>query len=369
MKEGREGKAVLEDDVDSETFIRAVQWAYTGNYHTSKVEEGAIKPSKSDADNNHRPQITPSVTILNSVPANLHRFASKRFHSGRIPHQSLSAFLNTDVIRRQEHKAPGVCPRSLVAHAKLYVFADRYLIDDLKGLVLHKLYTTLLTFPLLVYPHTLGTFIKLLAYVYENPTSETLQGPQPRPPLTILYMSQVDSPRIAQDCFPPEDAKNIVDIRPNGDPRFRHYKVAFNSAEACQTALDRQPPERRTKTEGYNGPLMKLWTENPPRLRARELKSPAPSSYGPMRQGPAIHPYTANNESIRDLVVDYAVAYKRDLVEEPEFMTVFDTHPEAGKAIFKKSVEGKAGLAQQREEQDKSQAILPIGSPISLDTW
>lgn len=53
-----------------------------------------------------------------------------------------------------------------LAHARLYVFADKYGIEPLESLSLHKLHATLKSFTL--YRARVGDILKLVRYAYEN---------------------------------------------------------------------------------------------------------------------------------------------------------------------------------------------------------
>jgi hypothetical protein len=53
-----------------------------------------------------------------------------------------------------------------LAHARLYVFADKYGIEPLESLSLHKLHITLKSFTL--YRARIGDILKLIRYAYEN---------------------------------------------------------------------------------------------------------------------------------------------------------------------------------------------------------
>lgn len=53
-----------------------------------------------------------------------------------------------------------------LAHARLYTFADKWLVYPLKGLVLEKIHKTVVNFRL--YPQRLGDVVKLARYAYDN---------------------------------------------------------------------------------------------------------------------------------------------------------------------------------------------------------
>ncbi|KAL9623234.1 MAG: hypothetical protein Q9160_002549 [Pyrenula sp. 1 TL-2023] len=486
MREGKEGKATLEE-TDSETFIRVAQWAYTGNYivkpcllpppsrsqNDSSAAANAQKHDTSTADlaqqmenlrihpvdnfivtcrpYRDRPKNTGETPKQspNNLPIQLNRFASKRFSSGHVPHHTLSNFLHAsdDVLR---HSNPLDFPidadnrtiSDLIAHAKLYTFADTYLMDSLKGFTLHKLHSALLSFPLLTHPHGIQTFTSLLTYIFTHPTMETIRrspSPPPPPPPTSIYVSRAHSESQLLHLFDPAHLMNVIALR-SVTSYGGHWQLAFTSPETCKAAMDAQPEERKHARKGYRGPLVKYWEDKPPKAHALARRGPpshchkhsdsSTSMYGqssngfgtfnasfnrngrmrfvcgtepnsdsyasssqfatrdgtnrvpgtPLRpahihafrgrrnsaspsstshQGAQHHlprPYAANPGSMRTLVVDYAVAWRAELVKRAEFMDLFEELPGAMKAIFEAAVGGgagekKGGKGKERAEQ------------------
>ncbi|KAF1958763.1 hypothetical protein CC80DRAFT_524204 [Byssothecium circinans] len=62
----------------------------------------------------------------------------------------------------------------LLGHARLYTFADMYLIEPLKSLALHKIHQTLLNFKL--YHARIGDIVELVRYAYDRDTYEKKDG-------------------------------------------------------------------------------------------------------------------------------------------------------------------------------------------------
>jgi hypothetical protein len=57
-----------------------------------------------------------------------------------------------------------------LCHTKLYVLADRYVIEDLKSLALYKIRRTLASFTL--FPQSITDILELLRYTFENTREE-----------------------------------------------------------------------------------------------------------------------------------------------------------------------------------------------------
>lgn len=85
-------------------------------------------------------------------------FEQRKYDVGKIKHKDFSKNLK---FRRPFIRMSG----DLLAHAKLWVFADRYLIQDLKDLCLHMLHRELLFFNINRY--SVLEIFELLSYVYD----------------------------------------------------------------------------------------------------------------------------------------------------------------------------------------------------------
>ena len=73
-----------------------------------------------------------------------------------------------------------------LCHAKLYVFAEKWLIPKLKILALENLHETLKNFEL--YPSRTGDVVALLRHVYEHTSSPLFQGLEPMRKLLTEYI-------------------------------------------------------------------------------------------------------------------------------------------------------------------------------------
>jgi hypothetical protein len=95
--------------------------------------------------------------VMGPIPKEV-AFGQRRYDVGNIKHKDLNRDLN--------NRRPSIRPTGdLLAHAKLWVFADRYLVDDLKSLCLHMLHRELLAFK--VNEESVTNIFELLSYVYD----------------------------------------------------------------------------------------------------------------------------------------------------------------------------------------------------------
>lgn len=222
MAEAQKGFAVLED-VDEETFVRFVQWAYSGYYSppdfdTINDESSSEAPDEEgDAVVRRRPEVfevepvDESIPVADAIEAESvnesipvaevieesldgwsfggggRRKVSKQkknisfFDPKPPPGQSAKDALKESFIerkttvRRESIAIPPPRPNQdpvedytniFLSHARLYVFADKYDIRSLKLLALEALQNTLAIFTL--YSERTGDIIELLRYIYGN---------------------------------------------------------------------------------------------------------------------------------------------------------------------------------------------------------
>ncbi|EZF50878.1 hypothetical protein H103_05699 [Trichophyton rubrum CBS 288.86] len=77
-----------------------------------------------------------------------------------------------------------------LGHARLYVIADKYCIEELKELVLSKLYTTLKGFT--PFPKRIGDLVMLIQFVYTEDNTRGCSTPiDPLRKLVTRYMTTV----------------------------------------------------------------------------------------------------------------------------------------------------------------------------------
>ncbi|OBT70605.1 hypothetical protein VF21_10358, partial [Pseudogymnoascus sp. 05NY08] len=192
MEEGQTGIARLED-VREDTFVRVCQFAYTGDYETpvfiQRPESGlpdkpssiwsppnvdANEPGKMVDEPEPEPEPAepePELNVWSTLGAKRQKKPKKSLKS-RVLRDSfdkidfdietpqLGAKYRCEV--RQNSAAEEDYTSVFLGHARLYVFADKWGIEDLRSLSLHKLHQTLRTFTL--YSARLGDVVELIRY-------------------------------------------------------------------------------------------------------------------------------------------------------------------------------------------------------------
>lgn len=179
LSEAKQGFALL-DDVDEGTFVRFIRWTYTKDYPAPAytwvdTEEGS-EWSKMEAA-----QKEASISEDLDGWGTFAKVKKKKKKSSRL-HTSLKESFISEYDYPTPDVRPG--PRSnlhpqedytevFLAHARLYVFAEKYDVQPLKKLCHQKLQQTLAIYTL--YPERVGDITCLLKYVYAN-TAETVDG-------------------------------------------------------------------------------------------------------------------------------------------------------------------------------------------------
>ena len=188
LSEAQQGFANLED-VDEETFVRFVHWAYNKDYPAP--EYTLAENSSETIIRGPTPDLPEDVYFERSEP---------EFYPRGRPHQnfqntndtfSWNGSLRESFITQYDSSSRGYSvdasiPRPRVnnapeedyskvflGHARVYVFAEKYDIQSLKTLALRKLHKTLSE--LRLFPERVGDITKLLEYVYAN-TPEAVEG-------------------------------------------------------------------------------------------------------------------------------------------------------------------------------------------------
>ena len=229
MSEAQKGYAVLEE-TDQSTFHRFVQWVYSGSY-----ESGKPVPQLLDHSSSRRERIDASPTREGikldelqevSEPPSTEPswdFGMKKSKKGKkgselkadtIPFEFTSrdelkeSFVRRKSSIRTEHieiypthpnlKRNEDYTEVFLSHAQLYVFAEKYDIQNLKLLALDKLHNVLSVFTL--FEERTGDIIALLRYVYEN-TSEPVNGVEDLRTLLTLYVGYEMDTLMKDDGF------------------------------------------------------------------------------------------------------------------------------------------------------------------------
>ena len=170
LKEAVEGHATL-NDVSEGTFARFARWLYTGDYRPAAplvdgvtVEWVEKPPSPTDWAGvswvNWNPKKGKKKEDISLQTALQERFMNIRLNGDDIYGGEAIGFT-----RPNESPDEDFTP-VLLSHAEIYVFADKYDIQNLKKLAMSKLKHTLTVFTL--YPSRVGDVLALLRYVWSQ---------------------------------------------------------------------------------------------------------------------------------------------------------------------------------------------------------
>ena len=215
MKEKEQGYAVIKE-VTPDTFNRFLEWVYHGFYSAPhpKVVDASSPPSPdtSAVEETNEVRSGESVDVLapEAIEVDIGKpvdepdfgwggFGSKkRDQCSPSSRQSLrQAFISRSCeafrsavpitpARKNENENEDYADVFL-GHAQLYVFANNYLIHDLKTLALENLHETLKIFEL--YSYRTGDIISLIRYVYGNTQIPNDRKTEPMRALLAEYIS------------------------------------------------------------------------------------------------------------------------------------------------------------------------------------
>lgn len=207
------------DDVDPDTFVRFLEYAYRGDYTTpswtedSKIDgqsrktpepEINLPPSMLATLSSEDDHAQPTVAQLgfgyqaggwsnsSAAPSDYNAYAinydtpapSTKKDRKRMQKPSRRDLFNrrvylqtADTVSHEPElnkSAEQDFTPVFLAHARLYTFADMRMVQPLKDLVLHKLHKTLAVFEL--YPERLGDVIELARHAYEHGEDRSEDG-------------------------------------------------------------------------------------------------------------------------------------------------------------------------------------------------
>jgi hypothetical protein len=188
-------KAIAElDDVDEDTFILLCQFAYMGDYI---VPEPSIDtPGKSDGSSSSSKRKASALNdIREESTATSYASRSKKRAKKPVARRAKKPTGTTQNDFRVSKYCDTLPSASLIAacevqpnssaiqnytqvfltHAKLYVLADKYLVENLRALCLHKLHKTLVEFTL--YQKRVNDVLALVEYVFSDKTQATSEEP------------------------------------------------------------------------------------------------------------------------------------------------------------------------------------------------
>ncbi|OCK73622.1 hypothetical protein K432DRAFT_312391, partial [Lepidopterella palustris CBS 459.81] len=148
----------LLEDVDEDTFVRFAQYAYTGDYFSANPE--IVLEKAQHTTQNRSPVLQKSETT---------GFKSQR-------KQLWEQFTRRDYIvlsspqARTKQEPYHNYTEVFLCHARIYMFAEKYNIEPLKALSLHKLQQILIHY--VIYKDRIEDFVSLLRYSYSLPASQ-----------------------------------------------------------------------------------------------------------------------------------------------------------------------------------------------------
>lgn len=186
MSEAQKGCATLQD-VDRGTFIRFLQWAYTGQYFAAEFRQDSSPPEAPELTLKKKkkkksgtacgwgdpPMDESFYQCKDEMKSSFieRRYDVPKFSFSDPPRANLGPFEDySDVF---------------LSHARIYVFADKYDIEPLQKLALKSLHQTLVAFTL--YPERCGDIIALIRYSYAN-TADRGAGVEGLRPLLTHYI-------------------------------------------------------------------------------------------------------------------------------------------------------------------------------------
>ena len=244
MMDAHEGKAILED-VDLDTFLRFVQWLYHGYYDAAEpfrvsnrgvpqddaqtvqlaqlregpdsyvnIEDlgndtnlGLWDRSETDIDSWGRSSVSKKkikgTELVHNSP--LKKGFIKRQYKMR------NASKDNPQPRKNTHHEEDYS-EVFLGHARLYVFADKYDIENLKVLAMEELHATLAGFTM--YQQRTRDIVALLRYIYAN-TAETKSGVEDLRSLMTGYIGAEIETLIKDkdlEALMSEDASMLADI-------------------------------------------------------------------------------------------------------------------------------------------------------------
>lgn len=205
MLETQKGQAILEEE-DAETFAYFCEWAYTGRYFY--IDPCLLRPHERDVQVEVESEGKSSMIIqyiwltceavLSQYPPHAGRSKKDRPASPS-PSRSRKEMMRADFdslafgesddenspcmrFSNNRDTSPTSC---LMYHARLYVFADKFDIQQLKRLALKVLHKALAR--LTPYPEDIEDIVTLISFVYDH-TAPARDGREPMRDLLRRYV-------------------------------------------------------------------------------------------------------------------------------------------------------------------------------------
>jgi hypothetical protein len=236
MAESQTRTATL-DDIEEDDFLRFCQFAYTADYSTPSFTQDKI-PTIEDEEIPAAPPPSPPPEDVDALvasseisvwdkwginvsqreyrsPSNLRTsFENRKFSTGFFRQQ----FLDPCVPLRYAHPSHNYTPVFL-AHCRLYIFADKYGIEPLQQLVLHKLHRTLLLFQL--FPERVRDVVELVRFAYTDEHTFSGGNDELRALVTIYAVLNID--RL-------DKSDSFLALLEDGGPFVRNFWIIVRNA-------------------------------------------------------------------------------------------------------------------------------------------
>lgn len=194
MKEAESGVAEWKD-VEEATFIRFCQFAYTGDYKTPEHElqpeaksEGSKSIKRKVKRWNSEYESDNTESRLQTTDISPERDQLKvLFEARRYEIREIKPLVESYTSIRPNKSVTENYTPVFLAHAQLYVLAEKYGVHDLKQLALYKLHKTLCCFKL--YKARIADVVELARYSYSDEnTQDRTDGEEELRSLVVHYI-------------------------------------------------------------------------------------------------------------------------------------------------------------------------------------
>ena len=192
MKESRARFATLED-VDVETFVAFVEFAYKDDYETPGEEKHVPEPPQKKKAKAKPNRITKRLRAYNRDLIKMKESYNKKNLIKTKKNLDFDDFLFENIWDSFQLRVCGSLSSekfnvtALLFHAKLYVFSTKYLVETLQQRCLKKLSISLYKYA--ISSEKVDCILELLDYVYSHTGRTEPLGPSPLRDLVIHYVA------------------------------------------------------------------------------------------------------------------------------------------------------------------------------------
>lgn len=228
MKEAEEKCAAIAD-VEKEVFTRLCEYAYRGDYTVpawtggGSEENGSANAESLARRDSVKKDLQPTREDKKRLTLQ-ERFNNKPYISTTLYKHELNVGYEAMANTRQDHNFQPV----FLGHAKLYLLADKYLIEGLKNLVLYKLRSTLQMFEL--YECRVVDIVELVRFSYTSEYTSDRSDDGELDELrrlvveyVVINRSKIDSSKVFEELLE-EGGQFVVDY-------YRLIKEQYMDAE------------------------------------------------------------------------------------------------------------------------------------------